>query len=214
MAQSIAIIDYGSGNLRSVAKAFERASRECAAEMTIRVTDDPTLIRKADRVVLPGVGAFAAAMAGLAARGGVVEALEQQVLIGQRPFLGICVGMQLLAEQGLEFGSRQGLGWLTGIVSQITPQPGFRTPHMGWNKVDCCAPHSVIAPLDAEAFYFAHSYRFEPGNDAHVIAVSDHGGTVVAAVARDNILGVQFHPEKSQRAGLALLANFLSWSPT
>ena len=214
MAQSIAIIDYGSGNLRSVAKAFERASQECAAEVTIRVTDDLTLIRRADRIVLPGVGAFAAAMAGLAARRGVVEALEHQVLIGQRPFLGICVGMQLLAEQGLEFGSHQGLGWVPGIVSPLAPSPGIRTPHMGWNKVDCCLPHSVFTPLDAEAFYFAHSYHFEPGNDAHAVAVSDHGVTLVAAVARDNILGVQFHPEKSQRAGLSLLSNFLNWSPS
>ncbi len=213
MGQSVAIIDYGSGNLRSVAKAFERASLEGGAEAAISITDDPAAIRAADRLVLPGVGAFAACMEGLTARCGVLEALEHRVLIDQRPFLGICVGMQLLAEQGLEFGSHQGLGWIPGIVTPLDPQRGFRSPHMGWNRVDYCAPHPVLRDPDGEAFYFAHSYHFVPENDAHAAAVTDHGGRVVAAISRDNVFGVQFHPEKSQRAGLAILSNFLTWVP-
>lgn len=214
MGQSIAIIDYGSGNLRSVAKAIERASLESGAEAAISITDDPAAIRTADRLVLPGVGAFAACMEGLVASRGVLEALEHRVLIDQRPFMGICVGMQLLATQGLEFGSQQGLGWIPGIVKPLPLQPGFRTPHMGWNQVKTCAAHPALEGPDGEAFYFAHSFHFEPENDAHAAAITDHGGPLVAAISRDNIFGVQFHPEKSQRAGLTLIANFLNWSPT
>lgn len=213
MAQSVAIIDYGSGNLRSVAKAIERASRESGFEATISITDNSTAIRHADRLVLPGVGAFAACMEGLAARRGVLEALEHRVLVDRRPFLGICVGMQLLATQGLEFGPHQGLGWIPGIVKPLEPKPGFRAPHMGWNKIDCSASHSVLSSTDSQVFYFAHSYHFEPENDAQAVAVTDHGGRIVAAILRDNILGVQFHPEKSQRSGLALLSGFLNWAP-
>ncbi len=213
MAQNITIIDCGSGNLRSVAKAFERASRDSGIGAAIEITNDPAAIRAADRLVLPGVGAFAACMAGLAARRGVLEALEHRVLIDHRPFLGICVGMQLLATQGLEFGSHQGLGWIPGIVKPLAPRPGFCTPHMGWNQVELCASHPLFAKLDSQAFYFAHSYHFDLESDQHAISVTDHGGPVLAAIARDNILGVQFHPEKSQAAGLTLLANFLNWSP-
>ena len=214
MAQNIAIIDYGSGNLRSVAKAFERASRDGGCDSTIAVTDDPASIRAADRLVLPGVGAFAASMAGLAARPGVLEALEHRVLADGRPFLGICVGMQLLAVQGLEFGPHDGLGWIPGVVKPISPREGFRAPHMGWNTIDIASPHPVLTGLQKEAFYFAHSYHFELENDQQVNAVTDHGGEMAAAISRDNIVGVQFHPEKSQRAGLTLLANFLKWAPS
>jgi len=209
MAQNIAIIDYGSGNLRSVAKAFERASRDSGIGAAITITNEPMAIRAADRLVLPGVGAFAACMAGLAASGGVLEALEHRVLIDQRPFLGICVGMQLLATQGLEFGSKRGLGWIPGIVKPLAARPGFRAPHMGWNQVDLCAAHSVFKKLDGQAFYFAHSYHFELENDQHAVSVTDYGRPVLAAIARDNILGVQFHPEKSGPVGLKILDNFL-----
>lgn len=214
MAQTIAIIDYGSGNLRSVAKAFERASHDSGIGAAITITNDPAVIRAADRLVLPGVGAFGACMAGLAARCGVLEALEHRILIDQRPFLGICVGMQLLATQGREFGSKQGLGWIPGIVKPLAPQPGFCVPHMGWNQVDLCGPHPVLEGLDGQAFYFAHSYHFDLENDLHAASVTDHGGQLLAAISRDNIFGVQFHPEKSQQAGLILVANFLNWAPS
>lgn len=214
MAQRIVIVDYGSGNLRSVEKAFERAAREAGVAAHIVVTDKPDEIAAADRLVLPGVGAFQACANGLAAREGVLEALEHGVLIEKRPFLGICVGMQLLADRGHEFGVHQGLGWIAGDVRPIDTNNGaVRSPHMGWNAIAAHGPHALFADLDGAAFYFAHSFGFQPDNDAHVLASAEHGARFVAAVARDNIAGVQFHPEKSQAAGLALIRNFLFWNP-
>jgi len=214
MAQNVAIIDYGSGNLRSVEKALERAAREAGVAAKIYVTDDAALIRGADRVILPGVGAFRACMDGLRARPGVLEALEHVVLVEGRPFLGICVGMQLLADCGREFGGHDGLGWIAGEVVPLThDDPAFRVPHMGWNEVSLRKPHPLFESIEEEAFYFAHSFHFAPENDAHLIAVCHHGARLAAAVGRDNIFGVQFHPEKSQKAGIALLKNFLQWTP-
>ncbi len=214
MAQRVAIIDYGSGNLRSVAKALDRAARETGRAAAVSVTDDPRTILEADRLVLPGVGAFAACMGGLRERPGVLEALEHVVLIEKRPFLGVCVGMQLLAEQSSEYGSHSGLGWIPGKVTALSStSPKTRTPHMGWNNIKLKTPHPLLAGLDDEAFYFAHSYRFEPENASHVACVTDHGGRLVAGVGRDNIFGAQFHPEKSQKAGLSFLSNFLAWAP-
>ena len=214
MAQSIAIIDYGSGNLRSVEKAFERAAREHGFACRIAVTDDPAIIRDADRIVLPGVGAFGACMSGLAARDGVLEALEHAVLVERRPFLGVCVGMQLLAELGLEFGSHDGLGWIPGKIVALEPESaGCRSPHMGWNTLSVRAPHPLLTALDGETFYFAHSYHFEIENEHYLYGVTDHGRRLAAVVGRDNIIGAQFHPEKSQRAGLAFIANYINWTP-
>lgn len=213
--QKIAIIDYGSGNLRSVEKAFERAARESGFAAQFDVTDDPALIAAADRIVLPGVGAFGACIDGLRARQGVLETIEKSVLSQGRPFLGICVGMQLLAERGLEYGAHDGLGWIAGEVKKAlaSGDPDFRTPHMGWNELRVSAPHPLLDGLDGESFYFAHSYCFDPVSDAHVIGFCRYGVDFTAAVSRDNIAGVQFHPEKSQRAGMKLLSNFLRWRP-
>lgn len=213
MAEKVAIIDYGSGNLRSVEKAVERAAREAGLARHVEVTDDPETIARADRLILPGVGAFSACMAGLSACDGVLEALEHAVLVAQRPFLGVCVGMQLLAAQGMEFGSSEGLGWIPGEVIPLEPSPQYRAPHMGWNEVTALSHHPVFEGLDGEAFYFAHSFQFAVENDAHRLGITDHGGPVTALVGRDNLIGAQFHPEKSQRAGLAFLGAFLSWSP-
>ncbi len=213
MAETLVIIDYGSGNLRSVEKAAERAAREAGLARHVDVSDDPAVIRNADRLLLPGVGAFAACMAGLAARSGMLEAIEHVALVEQRPFLGICVGMQLLAAQGLEYGSNSGLGWIQGTVTPLNATPTHRSPHMGWNDVHAVAPHTVFDGLDGEAFYFAHSYHFDLENDAHRLAVVQHGRSINALVGRDNIIGAQFHPEKSQRAGLRFLTNFLRWTP-
>lgn len=198
----IALIDYGAGNLQSVANALKAAG---AANLAI--TADPDAVAKADRIVLPGVGAFAACMNGLTAIPGMVEAMRSRVLNGGVPFLGVCVGMQLLATTGEEFGSHAGLGWIEGTVRRLTPAPGVTVPHMGWNDVVPAAPHPLLVPGEA---YFLHSYAFE-GED--VLATTDHGGPVTAAIGRDNILGAQFHPEKSQRYGLALLERFLKWRP-
>jgi glutamine amidotransferase len=208
----VALIDYGSGNLRSAEKALVRAA-DGAAEIV--VTHDPGEITQADGVVLPGVGAFAACMAGLTARPGVVEAMTEAVLGRGAPFLGICVGMQLLAARGHEFGVTQGLGWIDGDVRKITPEdPALKVPHMGWNAPQLARPHPVLAGLDGEAdVYFTHSFAMFPKDEAHVAAYVDHGGRFPAAVARDNLVGVQFHPEKSQGPGLRLLADFLEWRP-
>ncbi|MEM9495755.1 MAG: imidazole glycerol phosphate synthase subunit HisH [Pseudomonadota bacterium] len=212
MTEKIAIIDYGSGNLRSVEKAFERAAQETGANALIVQTDDPAAIAGADRVVLPGVGAFGACAAGLKARKGVPEALQNAVLAKKRPFLGICVGMQLMAEHGEEYGRHEGLGWVGGAVRPLADdRPDMRTPHMGWNRVSCAADHPVLEGLDGAEFYFAHSYHLVTDNDPERVATADYGGPVTAAVARDNLIGVQFHPEKSQKAGLALIGNFLKW---
>lgn len=207
----VALIDYGSGNLRSAEKALIRAADGTA---DIVVTSAPEDILGADRIVLPGVGAFAACMRAFQARPGLEEALDEAVRHKQRPFLGICVGMQLVASRGLEFGETTGLNWIAGDVKPITPStPEAKVPHMGWNSL--IDPHGppLIAGIGDAPMYFTHSFAFFPDDPAHVAAYVDHGGTFPAAVARDNVAGVQFHPEKSQSAGLALLARFLEWRP-
>ena len=200
---TIALIDYGAGNLRSVHNALIAAG---AGDVT--VTADPDIVAKADRIVLPGVGAFAACMLGLSEIDGLIEALDQRVRGDGAPFLGICVGMQLLADAGEEHGKHRGLGWIGGTVRAFDPAPGLRIPHMGWNDVIPAASHPVIAQGEA---YFLHGYHF--ANTADVLAASSHGGTFTAAVGRDNMIGVQFHPEKSQAYGLATLERFLAWRP-
>jgi glutamine amidotransferase len=199
---TIALIDYGAGNLHSVHNALKAAGAK-----DIRVTADPEEVRCADRVVLPGVGAFGACAAGLNAIPGMVEALNERVLRGGAPFLGVCVGMQLMAEAGEEHGTHPGLGWIPGKVAALAPAPGIRVPHMGWNDVTPLKPHALIEPGEA---YFLHSFAF---TGESVLAVTSHGGPVVAAIGRDNLVGVQFHPEKSQRYGLALMERFLAWRP-
>ncbi|MBB5517629.1 imidazole glycerol phosphate synthase subunit HisH [Amphiplicatus metriothermophilus] len=216
MTETVAVVDYGSGNLRSVEKSLQRAARESGRAARILVTADPEAVAEAGRVVLPGVGAFAACMDGLCAIDGMIPALEHAVLAEKRPFLGVCVGMQLLAEKGLEFGARGGLGWIPGVVRRLEPDdPACRVPHMGWNTVRARAPHPALKSLDhrPQDFYFVHSYHFACENDAHMLGVTEYGGRIAAIVGRDNLLGVQFHPEKSQAAGLALLADFLAWRP-
>ena len=200
---TLALIDYGAGNLHSVHNALKAAGGDAT------ITADAELVARADRIVLPGVGAFAACMAGLTAIPGMVEALRARVLEEGIPFLGVCVGMQLLADEGHEHGVTPGLGWIPGKVIALTPtDPTARVPHMGWNDVVPTAPHALVEPGEA---YFLHSYHFNAADPTQVIATTDHGGPVVAAVGRDNILGVQFHPEKSQRYGIALLERFLAW---
>ena len=214
----VAIIDYGSGNLHSAAKAFERAGREMGSPLAINVTAEPEEVLAADRVVLPGVGAFADCKAGLAAIPGMIDALEDVVLERGKPFLGICVGLQLMASRGLEHGVTQGLDWITGEVRAIEPEDAtLKIPHMGWNTLDQKSEHALLdgIPTGADGLhaYFVHSYHFVPADAADLIATTDYGGAVTALVARDNLAGSQFHPEKSQKLGLALIANFLSWQP-
>ena len=213
--QSIALIDYGSGNLRSAEKALQRASRELGGERRVITTDDPDIIAAADGVVLPGVGAFAACMGALRQRRGVIEAMTHAVKARGAPFLGVCVGMQLLADRGLEFGETAGLGWIGGEVRRMEPHgAGLKIPHMGWNALEAVTGHPLFANLpDGAHMYFTHSFALHPADAADAAAKVDHGGRFTAAVARDNIAGVQFHPEKSQAAGLRLLANFLEWRP-
>ena len=215
---SVAIIDYGSGNLHSAAKAFERAARESGHAQPIGVTSDPEAVRRADRVVLPGVGAFADCRRGLDRLPGMVEALCETVLRRGQPFLGICVGMQLMAESGREYETTQGLGWIAGEVCRISPgDPGLKIPHMGWNTLTERRPHPLFVgiPLGAQGLhaYFVHSYHLRVSDHADLVAESDYGGSVTALIARDNYAGTQFHPEKSQKLGLALIANFLNWKP-
>lgn len=215
---TVAIVDYGSGNLHSAAKAFERAARESGHPQPIRVTADPEVVRRADRVVLPGVGAFADCRAGLDAVPGMVAALNEAVRGKGRPFLGICVGMQLMAERGREYQVTEGLGWIRGEVDRIAPtDPNLKIPHMGWNTLNPRAPHKLIEgiPLGSEGLhaYFVHSYHLKVVDRADLLAEADYGGPVTAMVARENFAGTQFHPEKSQRLGLALIANFLKWNP-
>jgi glutamine amidotransferase len=215
---TVAVIDYGSGNLHSAAKALERASRESGANTPIVVTNDPDQVRKAERVVLPGVGAFADCKRGLDAVPGMVEALTEAVREKGKPFFGICVGMQLLAERGLEHGVTQGLGWLRGDVDRITPSDAsLKIPHMGWNTLDEKRKHPLFDGIELGArglhAYFVHSYHLKPADESDLVAQADYAGAITAAVAHDNIAGSQFHPEKSQRLGLALLANFLRWKP-
>jgi glutamine amidotransferase len=214
----VAIIDYGSGNLHSAAKAFERAAREGGSPLAVKVTADPELVRAAERIVLPGVGAFADCKAGLVAIPGMIEALEESVREKGKPFLGICVGLQLMAERGLEHGLTPGLGWIEGEVRAIEPQdPSLKIPHMGWNTLAVARKHALLdgiptgdAGLNA---YFVHSYHLVPARQEALIATTDYGGPITAFAAKDNLAGSQFHPEKSQKLGLALIANFLKWKP-
>jgi imidazole glycerol-phosphate synthase subunit HisH len=215
---SVAIVDYGSGNLHSAAKAFERAAHDAGLDQPILVTNDPGAVAAADRVVLPGVGAFADCRRGLDAVDGMITALEEAVRRKGRPFFGICVGMQLLAERGREYRVTEGLGWIAGEVDRIAPaDPGLKIPHMGWNTLNVARPHKLVEGLklgpDGLHAYFVHSYQFKVAQRGDLLAESDYGGPITAIVARDNIVGTQFHPEKSQQLGLALIANFLKWRP-
>jgi imidazole glycerol-phosphate synthase subunit HisH len=213
--QSVALIDYGSGNLRSAEKALQKAAASHSRPARIVTTDDPELIAAADLVVLPGVGAFAACMNALGARTGVIEAITEAVKRRGRPFLGICVGMQLLATRGLEFGETPGLGWIEGAVKRIEPaDPRLKVPHMGWNSLDGALPAALFQGLPpAPHMYFTHSFAIFPAHASDIAATTDHGGRFAAAVLRGNVAGVQFHPEKSQAAGARLLANILEWRP-
>jgi len=209
------LIDYGSGNLRSAAKAFERAAREAAIDTEVVVSSDAELVAAAERVVLPGVGAFADCRRGVAAVPGMEAALDEAVRRRGRPFLGICVGMQLMAERGREFETVDGLAWLPGEVVAITPaDSALKIPHMGWNEVEPRRRHPVLDGIELGAHaYFVHSYRFACGETGDVLATADYGGEIAAVVGRDNLVGTQFHPEKSQAVGLRLIANFLRWRP-
>ena len=215
---SVAIVDYGSGNLHSAAKAFERAARECGYAEPIMVTHDPDQVAAAERVVLPGVGAFADCRRGLDAVSGMVDALNMRVRDQGRPFLGICVGMQLMAERGREYEVTAGLGWIPGEVDRITPSdPGLKIPHMGWNTLNEVRPHKLLEgiPVGPQGLhaYFVHSFHLKTADPASLVAQADYGGPVTAIVGRDTVVGTQFHPEKSQRLGLRLIANFLAWKP-
>ena len=211
----VAIVDYGSGNLHSAAKAFERAARERGVAAAIAVTGDADAVAKADRIVLPGVGAYADCRAGLDAVDGMVEALEQRVRREAAPFLGICVGMQLMSERGLEKRETKGLGWIAGDVVRIETER--KLPQIGWNTLHMARPHPILDGIETGSdglhAYFVHSYHLDPRDPADVIATTDHGAAVTAIVGRDNAVGTQFHPEKSQTLGLALIGNFLEWRP-
>ena len=212
---TVAIVDYGSGNLRSAAKAFERAAREGGHRGRVEVTARAEALADATHIVLPGVGAFADCMRGLTGLPGMVEALEAAVIAGGRPFLGICVGMQLMATRGREHGTHEGLGWIDGEVRALAPGDArLKVPHMGWNELVPRAPHPVLAGLGPGTHvYFVHGYGFDCADPGQVLATTDYGGPVTAAIARDNLIGTQFHPEKSQAAGLRLIASFLAWCP-
>ena len=212
---SIVLIDYGSGNLQSAAKAFERAVAETGMTSPVEVTGDAAALSKASHVVLPGVGAFGDCRAGLDALPGMAEALENEVRVKGKPFLGICVGMQLMAQRGLEHGTHDGLGWILGEVHALEPNDKtLKIPHMGWNQLDITQPHPVLDGIRSGAhFYFVHGYGMVCAEKEHILATTDYGGPVTAMVAHDNLVGTQFHPEKSQQVGLALIANFLRWQP-
>ncbi|MCC3304066.1 imidazole glycerol phosphate synthase subunit HisH [Sneathiella sp. HT1-7] len=209
------IIDYGSGNLRSAAKAFERACRESNLSIKINVTSDANEVAAADRIVLPGVGAFRACKNGLLALDGMADALQEAVIEKGRPFFGICVGMQLMASQGIEHGTTEGLGWIGGDVVNLAPDdPGLKIPHMGWNELQVQAAHPLFDGIaSGQHVYFVHSYHLAAHDPDHILATVDYGGPVTAIVGRDNMIGTQFHPEKSQETGLRLIANFLRWNP-
>ncbi len=214
----VAIIDYGSGNLRSATKAFERAARETGTAAEIDLTADPDRVRTADRIVLPGVGAYADCASGLAAIAGMREAIDEAAIRRARPFLGICVGMQLMSDRGLEKTVTRGFGWIAGDVKEIEPNdPDLKIPQIGWNTIHVKHSHPLFAgiPTGDEGLhaYFVHSYHLESLREDEVLAVTDYGGAVTAAVGRDNLAGTQFHPEKSQTLGLALIGNFLMWKP-
>lgn len=209
MAEVTALVDYGAGNLQSVANALRAAGAE-----NVSVTSDPDVVRAADRIVLPGVGSFKACAEGLRAIPHLVESMTERVEVGGAPFLGICVGMQLLATRGLEHGETPGLDWIAGEVRAIeVTDPAIKIPHMGWNDVAPMRHKDGAALIEPGEAYFLHSYHFVADEGAHVAALTDHGGSVVAAVARDNLIGVQFHPEKSQAYGLSFLSRFLDWKP-
>jgi len=215
---SVAIIDYGSGNLHSAAKAFERAARSMQDGEKIVVTRDPDVVFRSDRVVLPGVGAFADCRRGLDSLDGMVEALTETVRARARPFFGICVGMQLMATRGKEHVTTDGLNWIAGDVEKISPrEENLKIPHMGWNTLDVLRDHPVLErlPLGPKGrhAYFVHSYHLNAADESTVLARADYGGPVTAIVGKDTMVGTQFHPEKSQRFGLALIANFLKWKP-
>ncbi|MDP6787031.1 MAG: imidazole glycerol phosphate synthase subunit HisH [Rhodospirillales bacterium] len=212
---TVAIVDYGSGNLRSAAKSFERAVAEAGLKMDVAVTAEAAVVRGASHIVLPGVGAFADCKRGLMALPGMAEALNQAVIEGGRPFLGICVGMQLMASVGREHAEHPGLGWIAGEVVALTPNDeSLKIPHMGWNQLNMTRPHPVFRGIAEGAHaYFVHSYGFACAEASHVVATADYGGPLTAAVGRDNLIGTQFHPEKSQATGLALITNFLGWRP-
>jgi imidazole glycerol-phosphate synthase subunit HisH len=215
---TVAIVDYGSGNLHSAAKAFERASRDIGSTRPIVVTSDPDAVARAERVVLPGVGAFADCRRGLDLIPGMIDALNESVRGQGRPFFGICVGMQLMAERGREYRVTPGLGWIAGEVNRITPEdPNLKIPHMGWNTINMLQSHPLLAdiPLGPDGLhaYFVHSFELKPSQRADLVAQADYGGPLTAIVGRDNMVGTQFHPEKSQRLGLKLIANFLRWTP-
>jgi glutamine amidotransferase len=215
---SVAIVDYGSGNLHSAHKALERAARESGSDADIRLTSNPDDIRAAERIVLPGVGAFADCRRGLDAVDGMVEALNEAVIGKGKPFLGICVGMQLMATRGLEHQVTEGLGWVPGDVVAIEPaDPSLKVPHMGWNTLSLRREHKLLDGIatgeNGLHAYFVHSFQLKPASPDLMIAETDHGGALTAIVGRDNLVGTQFHPEKSQTLGLALLRNFLQWRP-
>lgn len=209
-----AIVDYSSGNLHSAEKSFQRMARETDAGPVV-VTADPDVVRKADRIVLPGVGAFADCRAGLLAVEGMYDAIRERVIDEGVPFLGICVGQQLMASWGREHGDTEGFGWIPGQVVQIAPSnPACKIPHMGWNALEILVDHPVFDGISSgDHAYFVHSYHLLPENPGHLLARVDHAGEVTAAVGRDNMVGTQFHPEKSQQTGLRLIANFLAWRP-
>ncbi|WP_428670494.1 imidazole glycerol phosphate synthase subunit HisH [Reyranella sp.] len=212
---TVAIVDYGSGNLRSAAKAFERAAREAGTHERVLVTANPNEVAAADRIVLPGVGAFADCRAGLYGVPGMVEVLQREVIERGKPFLGICVGMQLMATRGVEYGVHAGLDWIAGDVVRIEPgKDHLKIPHMGWNELLELKPHPVLeglAPHDHA--YFVHSFQLETARPETLLATTDYGGQITAVVGRDNLAGTQFHPEKSQATGLRLIGNFLRWKP-
>jgi len=214
----IAIIDYGSGNLHSAGKAFERAAREAGIAAEINVTGKAEEVASADRVVLPGVGAYADCRKGLDSVPGMVDALQESVIKGAKPFLGICVGTQLMADRGLEKATTNGLGWIAGDVVEIKPDdPGLKIPHIGWNTLSVHIPHPILdnIPTGENGWhaYFVHSFHLAASKETEVIATSNYGGPLTAIVGRDNMVGTQFHPEKSQKLGLALITNFLKWKP-
>jgi len=211
----VTLIDYGSGNLHSAAKSFEKAAKELPKSVKITVTAQAELVAAADRIVLPGVGAFADCMAGLAAVPGMVQALDEAVRQKGRPFLGICVGMQLMATRGFEHGVHAGFGWIAGDVRALAPEDAaLKIPHMGWNTLDLAQDHPVLSGLEGQAHaYFVHSYEMRPERPADVLARTDYGGPMAAVIGRDTMVGTQFHPEKSQKTGLQFIANFLEWRP-
>ncbi len=212
--KTIALIDYGSGNQHSAARALHKAAQSAGTGHEIQITSDPTLISEADKIVLPGVGHFADCAAHLRARTGLVAALEDAVLHRRIPFLGICVGQQLLATRGLEGGETPGLGWISGDVARIRPRGRLPIPHVGWNELQLHQTHPVLCDLGPDPHvYFTHAYAYADIKAEHIAATTDYGGPIIAAVARDNIFATQFHPEKSQKTGLKLLANFVLWAP-